>query len=426
MHFIIETETQLSNLLPTEECFVHVITSNHAYHPKLSRVSLVYYNNGDKGYIISISHSEAFSISFQRVLEFVSSHKVVWVYDKKYHSYFLPEKILNDIHITQLATDGQITRPQSETSAHRCLGSTYRELEYLNEIIPISKHYEKWENVYKNSIRWMKCVDTVDLSIPYKMVEENGIKVNTEELVSIYGLEAQQFSIRDGVVYTSYNLYNPTGRPTNSFNYINFLAIPKDEKIRKCFTPKLDYFVEFDFDAYHPRIIAQELGVDLPSTSLHEYFGKLYYKKEILSPEEYQKSKEYTFRQLYGGPMDEYMDIEFFRKIKKQSDSLWDWYQCDGHLKLPTGNVINDRDISQWKLFNYWVQNLETYKNSFKISKICNILHSYRTKLVLITYDSFLFDYSVEDGKELLVTIKDILSEGGYPVKHKWGTDYNL
>lgn len=78
------------------------------------------------------------------------------------------------------------------------------------------------------------------------------------------------------------------------------------------------------------------------------------------------------------------------------------------------------------KLLNYYVQNLETKRNAEKILQLKEILEGKKTKLVLITYDAFLFDYSVSDGKELLVQIKDILEQDQMVVKHKHGKTYFL
>jgi hypothetical protein len=222
-------------------------------------------------------------------------------------------------------------------------------------------------------------------------------------------------------------LYNQTGRPTNSYNSINFLAIPKEKKYRDCFIAKNDYLVEFDFDAYHPRLIAKEMGVELPIEPFHIYMGKLYFQKEVLTEDEYSASKERTFKQLYGGVQKEYKHIEFFEKMEQFVNKLWDEYTGEGELTLPTGLVIKrTRGMNSYKVFNYFIQNLETKNNYFKISKILSILQNKRSKLVLITYDSYLLDYSIEDGKKLLSDIKTILSEDGMPVKHRFGRDYNL
>ena len=45
MYFVIEDSEQLKRLEVSEEAFVQVIAANDRYHPKLTRASLVYYNN---------------------------------------------------------------------------------------------------------------------------------------------------------------------------------------------------------------------------------------------------------------------------------------------------------------------------------------------------------------------------------------------
>jgi hypothetical protein len=82
--------------------------------------------------------------------------------------------------------------------------------------------------------------------------------------------------------------------------------------------------------------------------------------------------------------------------------------------------------ISKYKLFNYIVQNIETKENVDRVTKINDLLREKKTKLVLITYDSFLFDVEASEGKSLLKQIKDILEEGSYLVKHQYGKNYSL
>ena len=47
-----------------------------------------------------------------------------------------------------------------------------------------------------------------------------------------------------------------------------------------------------------------------------------------------------------------------------------------------------------------------------------------KTKLVLYGYDSFLFDFSQQDGVETLKDIKSILEEGKHFTKSKMGLNY--
>ena len=88
MYFIVETTDQFSQMKPSEECFVQLIAGNDKYHPKLTYPSLLYYNDGKKGYVFPFKHSEAFSLDLKLVESFLSSHKTVYLIDKKYHSYF--------------------------------------------------------------------------------------------------------------------------------------------------------------------------------------------------------------------------------------------------------------------------------------------------------------------------------------------------
>jgi hypothetical protein len=76
------------------------------------------------------------------------------------------------------------------------------------------------------------------------------------------------------------------------------------------------------------------------------------------------------------------------------------------------------------KLFNYLIQAYETESNIKTIIEINNYLLDKHTKLVLYGYDSFLFDFSKQDGVNVLTEIKDILERNGHMVKSKMGFNY--
>ena len=44
--------------------------------------------------------------------------------------------------------------------------------------------------------------------------------------------------------------------------------------------------------------------------------------------------------------------------------------------------------------------------------------------LELYTYDSFLFDVPTDVDKSLIKGLKEIIEEGGFPIKASWGKDY--
>ncbi len=77
------------------------------------------------------------------------------------------------------------------------------------------------------------------------------------------------------------------------------------------------------------------------------------------------------------------------------------------------------------KLFNYVLQNMETSVNVEILYRILNILKGKNTKLVLYTYDSFLFD--VDNNEiEVLEQIKEVFNKLKLQIKSKHGLNYNF
>ena len=77
--------------------------------------------------------------------------------------------------------------------------------------------------------------------------------------------------------------------------------------------------------------------------------------------------------------------------------------------------------MTRSKLFNYIVQSKETSTNIQLLELVFNLLKDKKTKLVLYTYDAFLFDYSKEDDG----LIQEIVNILDYPVSIKQGKTYH-
>lgn len=431
MYFIIESIEQLSQMSPSDSCFIQAVSSNDSYHPKIASLSLVYYNDFKKGYVFVIDHSEGFSLDKKLVESFINSHNKVYVLDKKYHSYFLDIKSAIDLQFVNINQTGKYEQFDCDTQLHRGFFQNSSQDQELNTYIPISKHYQKCEclmNRLHNFIGLETDTQIEDrFTNAYKSVEANGIAIDFERFRQNYQPQYEQYSIKGGLIYGYYNMYNITGRPTNSFNGINFLAIPKEKKFRECFLPKNDVLVEFDFDAYHLRLIAKLIGYECPKESMHTMLAKYYFDKQEIDEEDYKKSKQITFKQLYGGLEDQYKHIEFFSLLNTYIEKEWKKYNKFGAVVLPTGRIIKKTDnLSKLQLFNYIIQNLETKQNIDKIEQLNIYLQNKKTQLVLITYDSFLFDFSIDEGKDCLSEIKNILEQDSMLVKHKYGKDYSF
>jgi hypothetical protein len=131
---------------------------------------------------------------------------------------------------------------------------------------------------------------------------------------------------------------------------------------------------------------------------------------------------------LYGGIREEYKEYPFFAKLSDYLEHKWKQFNTSGYLTLAESKLIPKASIenpTKNKILSYLIQSYETYYNVKTLVSIFELLKNKQTKLVLYTYDSFLFDVSRKDDKKLLTNIKNILELGGFPIKMKTGDHYN-
>jgi hypothetical protein len=429
-YFIVETEDQLKKLSPEDNAYIEVIVGNDNYHPKLTTPVAIYYRSKDKGYIFPINHSEAFNLDLESVKNFLSLHKSLYTYDRKFTSYFIDTGFIWDIGTIIMNRDNKLPELDIDPQIYKEFYRKHYQKPDLNRVIPLVKLYERSETLY-NHIK--DCIGETytydqDLMINvYKAVEEQGLSVDEKLLNKYFEVNCPLFSIKDGKVYSSYNLYNLTSRPTNAFNNINFLAINKDDKSRSTFLPSSSMLIELDFAAYHLKLIANLVGEYVDSQeSIHTLLAREYFQKEDITEEEYQQSKELSFKLIYGGIPEEYINIPFFNKIIQMQRNLWEIFIIKKYVDLPTGRRLKKSDnLYQQKLFNYYIQNLETSSNIKILQEILKVLEDYKSKVILVVYDSLLIDFNLEDGKEPILKIKQIIENQGLSAKFKYGKDYN-
>jgi hypothetical protein len=209
-----------------------------------------------------------------------------------------------------------------------------------------------------------------------------------------------------------------TSRPSNRYGGINFNALNKKDGSRNCFIPRDGkIYLQFDYDAYHVRIIGKLIGYDLPTTSVHQWLADQYGM-------DYDESKGRTFRILYGGVSEEDKEIDFFNKVDEFIQKLWVDIEQKGYLKTGQGRIIKLEWIENpnpQKVFNYLLQATET---EFNIEVLNELKLNNLILPLLYTYDSFLFEYGTDMNTDEAKTIKRILEKFGFPVKASWGMDY--
>ena len=122
-------------------------------------------------------------------------------------------------------------------------------------------------------------------------------------------------------------------------------------------------------------------------------------------------------------------EIPFFSKVQQYIDKKWQEYKRNNFVVSDIYNRKigkNIRFTNKSKLFNYCIQLLETENNMKVLDDLLPILEGKKTKIVLYSYDSFLFDFNKEDGINFIKEIKQTIEQNNtYPVKVAWGKNYH-
>ncbi len=424
MFYILEKSSQLPHSF--EDCFVRFIPTNDNFHPALTDLSLIYIRplNDKKGYILCLNHNESLGIDKIELLNWLLNHTgKLWTLDKKkaLHWFYPLSDKLFDVNFLE-----PVDIKSLDNACISYYYSKHNALPNVNCLIPISKHYEMCEAIFDMALPVIKQYTLSDTTFQFNNfrtanvfynIETNGIKVDKNCFISYYQgkLTNPQFSLNRSKIYTQYNLLTTTSRPSNTFNSINFAALHKDDGERACFKPENDKFIELDFQGYHPRLIGEMIDFHFPKdANTYVMLGQLLGVTQ-------QEAKELTFKQLYGGVWPEYQYKPFFKDVNMFIDDMWDTYQYGGKYETENKIFMPDANMTKSKLFNYIVQSKETSTNVELLELVFNLLEGKKTKLVLYTYDAFLFDYSNED-KGLIQEIINILD---YPVNIKQGKTYH-
>ena len=434
MFYISETDSQLQFLenAGREGVFILPIPDSFQLHPKLAKTIAVYVRplSQSKGFIIPIDHDDGMNIDKTRVSELLSKYDVVYTLDKKNLLYHFNIQRAIDINLLYSMTYFQRLDITYDTMLSNWYSRRYANFLEVNRLIPLSKLHEQAEKLFD------KVKTYIELEIPsgfdfynklatnvFFLLEQKGLGIIYNSFIELFKPKNINLNTKDNVTYTSYNLYNATSRPTNSYNSVNYAAIPKSESHRGSFKPQNDYFVEFDFDGYHLRLLCDQIGYKLSPESAHKQLAKHYFGTENITEEQYDEAKQINFQALYGKIPRKHKNLEIFKLIQEFIDNIHDvWQQTDIVCNPQSGKPFTKElgHMNPAKLMNYMMQSLETSRNILILKEVLRYLKDKKTAPVLYTYDAILFDYSKEDGKEVLENLEKILSEQGkYPVKFK-------
>ena len=414
---IVENNEQLSSFLKIykkQDSIVLPIQSDEHKHPADDDICLLYVQIIDgKEYILSYNHSESLNLDEQPNL---NSDTKKYTIDKKRLQHLIDINGVVDVNLLHyIQTNQPLETDNIDTNSHNFFNMKHYRKKNINRVIPILKHLELCRKLSK-----------IMLGVIEKNKEDVNLSYNDDILNNLSYLEGNGIQTTEGMVYSEYNIFTSTGRPSNRFGGTNFAALNKKDGSRKPYVSrcKNGVLVEMDYDAYHLRLIGERIGYDFPKGSVHEHMAKFY-------GVDYEESKRLSFKYLYGFIPYEVSQLNpFFARVENYIKELWEEYN---NKEFILSDIYSKRiyrknldDMNANKLFNYTIQLMETENNMKVLSELIPNIQDYKSKLILYSYDSFLLDFNMEDGLDYIKKVKEILEQKGkFPVKVSWGLNYH-
>ena len=411
---IVESSKEKAQFLEywnNEECKIIPIWSDLECHPMNNELSFLYITFLNLDFILPFNHNDCEKLE----IDLTTSNQEKWVWNKKgLLQANLNIKNLKDIQTSLFFENNEIYPMKDKLEV---LTNFYYRLgikDDLGKSISIMKWGEVLRDIVDNlnlgtTNTWIDNTMIPTLST----IERLGIEVDRKKFIDRW--KDNDKSLKGNRTFTEYNPYTITSRPSNRHLGINYSALNKKDGSREIFIPKEGKkFIQFDYDAYHVRIIGKLIKYKLPDTSVHQWLADQYGCG-------YDESKGRTFRILYGGVSDEDRKIPFFDKVDKFISKMQEEAVRNGFIMTPKGRKIPMGWIENpnaQKLFNYILQATETEFNIEVLSKLVDndILPN------LYTYDSFLFEL---DNAEKVKEIVAVLESFGFPVKMTKGNNYS-
>ena len=434
---IVETQTELDQLKSSLESNASIIFPmwiDGELHPNNTVLSFLFVRVEVDDYVVALQHCDTLSLTKSDIEDMMNTNGDKFVFQKKKLIQSLD--IHTNLYDIETALFLKTGKTLDYTEPFKSLTSPLNRMGYRDDLIqsiPILKLGEVIQQFISNhsefditdyNYKWYN-----DIFIPtLSKIEQYGIGVDTKKFIDRFSRDfgnaisnsssAVKQLTPNNIIFTEYNPYTVTGRPSNRHGGINFSALNKSDGTREVFVSD-GIFLQMDYDAYHPRLIGELINFPLPKTSVHRWLAEQYGC-------EYDEGKGVTFRLLYGGIDDEFRQIPYFDKVADYIEQLWKTVVSVGYLqtryrRIPLSWIA---DPNPQKVFNYLLQALETEVNVNMMQKILEYIGDKPIKFSLYVYDSFLFDYPIDAGTEWAKGLKEIIESGGFPIKASWGENY--
>jgi hypothetical protein len=420
--------------------FVHAIPLDDGVHSADNTPLLLFIRNisTKKTYHYSLGHPDSTSIISEKEV-FDCCKGKLWALDAKSFKQLFDVPVVYDANLCGYFEKNEVLElTEYETFVHKFIRRNNGKFAHqINRTIPLLKHKEMFDDLADDISRLIRRCKVDDAFVKFNdlihilgEVESNGIYVDADLFKKHFNLSPN----KHGLVYSQYNFYTATGRPSNSFNNVNYAALQKNDGCRSSFVSRHGNngrMVVVDYSAFHPRIICQLTNYSLSSEiDFYEYMAKLYFQKKEVDETDIANAKSLTFRQLFGGVDDKYSHIKYLANLKSYINEQWYFYKANGYVETPLfKRKITDKHIKEpnpSKVFNYLLQAVEGEFAITLLQPILAYLQEKKTKAVLYTYDAVLYDFHKDDGIKTLDHIRHLMSNNGmFPMKTYIGGSYD-
>lgn len=426
---------------PDGEYIFHFIPVENLIHSADISPCILFIRNVslEKTYYYSFGHPDSKPKIHCRIfLKYIKrrlKNNIKWAIDAKSFNQMLSIFKVKDANLCGFFKDNEILDINDyDTVAH----SLIRRNNGNNRTIPLLKHKESFDNMcvdIEKMVRRFKIDDSFNnfndiILTSLGKIESNGIYVDKSIFEKHFGISPNKNSL----VFSQYNVYTSTGRPSNRFGGINYAAMNHTDGSRSALISRYGEdgrMVVVDYTAFHPRIICYLTKYNIPNDKdIYEYLAKLYFNKKEVDDTDIANSKKLTFRQLYGGVEDKYLHIKYLSNLKSYINEQWEFFNNNGYILTPffKRKITNKhiKEPSPEKVFNYILQAVEGEIAISRIQLVLKFLFGKKTKAVLYTYDAVLYDFHKDDGYDTLNEIRKIMSfDGIFPMKTYIGESYN-
>ena len=271
---VIETQQEYQSLVDNirgKDVVIVIVHEDYRKHPAESSIvsaTLQYDNN-----IVDIVFSHSESLGEDLDISLLSSAKRFWTDSAKEFYHITGFTNVYDVsllcHLNKIKLE-DITRPYVFEHIYELNHNEFS----MNKIVPLVKVLEYSRNKLSEIVKHKIPVDRGFIKynqalITLAKLEKPGLKLQRGKFDAVF---------KNGYGYSNYNILTTTGRPSNKHGGVNYAALNKENGCRKSFTSRHSrgMLIEFDYDAYHVRLIADI--IDYKSPDEYESAYAAFYK----------------------------------------------------------------------------------------------------------------------------------------------------